>query len=210
MAIDEVLDEHEQSERVREWLRRNAFGMVAGVVIALALIGGWRWWQGQQHQQRVAAGGEYQTVLDALAAGDLDQAQARANAIRSGSYGTLAALDLAKAQFDAGHLDEAISVLRGAEGSDAALDAIRRQRLAQLLIQDGQAQAAIDALAGLDDAASREMLGDAHFAADDRDAARQAYGEALQHLEAGSPQRRLVALKLTEVGGSPEQPEATP
>ena len=33
MAIDDLLDEHEQSERVRTWLRDNAGGLVGGQVM---------------------------------------------------------------------------------------------------------------------------------------------------------------------------------
>ena len=40
MAIDDLLDEHEQSERVRTWLRQNGAGIFGGVVLALAVIGG--------------------------------------------------------------------------------------------------------------------------------------------------------------------------
>ena len=48
MAIDDLLDEHEQSERVRSWLRSNAAGLIGGVGLGLAGIAGWHWWQGQQ------------------------------------------------------------------------------------------------------------------------------------------------------------------
>ena len=39
MAIDDLLvDEHEQSERVRNWLRNNGIGIIAG--IALVVVAG--------------------------------------------------------------------------------------------------------------------------------------------------------------------------
>ena len=48
MAIDELLNEHEQSEQVRNWLRGNAVGLIGGVALGLAVIAGWNWWQGQR------------------------------------------------------------------------------------------------------------------------------------------------------------------
>ena len=40
MAIDDLLDEHEQSERVRSWLRKNGVSILAGVAIAIGRIAG--------------------------------------------------------------------------------------------------------------------------------------------------------------------------
>ena len=34
MAVDELLDEHEQGERVRQWIRQNAIGVVGGIAVA--------------------------------------------------------------------------------------------------------------------------------------------------------------------------------
>ena len=33
MALDDLLDEHEQSERVRSWIRSNALGLLGGIVL---------------------------------------------------------------------------------------------------------------------------------------------------------------------------------
>lgn len=207
MAI-ELLDEHEQGERVREWLRRNGFGLVAGVVLGLGLIGGWQWWQRHQHDGRVQAGERYQAALASIQAGDLDAARTQAQDLQKGGvYGTLVAFDLAKAEFEAGDHDAAIASLRQVAGADPALEPIRRQRLAQLLIDAGQAQEAASLLSDADDAVGLETLGDAHFALDQRDQARQAYENALRGLDVAAPQRRLVELKLTQAGGKPSQPE---
>jgi len=66
MAIDDVLDEHEQSERVRTWLRQNGAGILGGVVLALALIGGWQWWQKQQLGKLAEANSRYEAVSRSL------------------------------------------------------------------------------------------------------------------------------------------------
>jgi len=48
MAIDDLLDEHEQSERVRIWLRKNGASILGGVAIAIGAIAGWQWYQTNQ------------------------------------------------------------------------------------------------------------------------------------------------------------------
>lgn len=208
MAIDDIYDEHEQGERVRAWLRRNSLGLLGGIGIGLALIFGWQYWQKHQTNQRVEAGNRFQAVIDAAAAGDLEQAQARATELSGDTYPVLAALALAQAQFAAGDAAAAIATLRSAPASDPALEPIRRHRLALLLIDAGEAGEAVGLLDGSQDPAALESLGDAHIALGERDAAAQAYGSALEQLDSDAPQRRLVELKLIDAGGTPPQPQS--
>lgn len=207
MAIDDLLDEHEQGERVRDWVRRNGAGLVGGVVLGLALIGGWKWWEGRQLEQRIQAGEAYQSTLEKLSAGDLDAAAKQASGLGNGIYAALAALDLAKAQVDADQRDAAIATLRGISGVDPALARIVDQRLARLLIDAGKAQDAF-AMLGDEDPVSLEIRGDAQLALGKPELARKEYEAALVRLDIAAPQRRLLEIKLTDVGGAPAQPEA--
>lgn len=204
MALDELLDEHEQSERVRGWLRQNGLGLVGGLVLGLALIGGGRWWMQQAHEKRVAEGEAYQGALDSIAANDLEKAAAQAAALKDGPYASLVAMDLAKAQLDAGKRDEAIATLRAAGSADPGIAMVIRQRQARLLIDAGKGEEALALLAGVDDATSIEVRGDAHFALDKREDARKDYAEALRKLDVAAPQRQLLEFKLTQAGGTPE------
>lgn len=208
MAIDDLLDEHEQSERVRAWLRDNAFGLIAGVAIGLGLIGGWKWWQQKQYTQSAQAGERYQTLQQSLQAKDVAKAQAQLKNM-DGIHAQLGALQIAKAQVQAGKRDDAIATLRAARSADNG-DLVRviDQRMARLLIEAGKGAEAIKLLGGASDAAALEVLGDAQLATGQRDAARDSYGKALVQLDVGAPQRRLVELKLSEAGGTPPQPEA--
>lgn len=206
MAIDDIYDDHEQGERVRDWLRRNSLGLLAGIGLGVALIFGWQYWQKYQQDQRVQAGTGFQAVVDSVATGNLEQAQALAASLDGDTYRVLAALEVAKAQAEAGDLDAATATLRGAESSDPALDPVRRQRLALLLVEAGQAEQAIELLAGSQEPAALESLGDAHVALDQREQAREAYASALDHIGADAPQRRLLELKLIDAGGQPAQP----
>lgn len=204
MALDELLDEHEQSERVRNWLRQNSLGLVGGLVLGLALIGGGRWWMHQAHQKKVAVGEAYQGALDSIAANELDKAAAQAGALKGTPYAALVALDLAKAQLDAGKRDEAIATLRAATSREPGIAEVVQQRLARLLIDAGKGEEAVALLAGSDDATSIEVRGDAHFALDKREDARKDYAEALRKLDVAAPQRQLLEFKLTQAGGAPD------
>ena len=210
MAIDDLLDEHEQGERVRTWLRENGAGLIGGVILGLAVIAGWQWWQKQREQQRVHAGEQFQAVVDNVTAKKLRQAQEQAVHLPAGAYATLAALDLAKAQVDAGQRDAAIATLRSAQPKDPSLVAIVDLRLAQLLIDAGKPADALARLPqGSAEASVQQVRGDALVALGRTAEARTAYTQALAHLDVAAPQRKVVELKLSQVGGAPAKPEAS-
>ena len=211
MAIDDLLDEHEQSERVRSWLRSNAAGLIGGVGLGLAGIVGWHWWQGQQQGAQMSANARYAQAVAEFDAGQVpaDKGRAKIEAVSKGNptLGALAALQLAKAQVDGGKRDDAIATLRGLHDLDPAMRSVVRERLARLLIDAGKGK---EALALLDDARDPTMLairGDAQFALGDRAKAREAYAKALGLVDVGDPQHRLLQLKLIEAGGTPPHTE---
>ncbi len=209
MAIDDLLDEHEQGEKVRSWLQSNAFGLIGGVALGLALIGGWQWWQRQQEAARIQVGDHYQAAVDSIHGNNIKQGQTLVSALPRGTYATLAALALAKAQLDAGQREAAIATLRSTNATEPALSAIVTQRLARLLIDAGKAEDALKLLpAQSSDAEMLQTRGDAQYALGHPDDARAAYAQALMHMDVGAPQRRLVELKLSEVGGITAKPEA--
>jgi predicted negative regulator of RcsB-dependent stress response len=207
MAIDELLDEHEQGERVREWLRRNGSALIFGIALGLAAIGGWQWWKNHQEQQRSQGAVDYQAAVDAIKAKD-KAAEAKVKALPEGVIRTQAQLELAKVQVEAGQRDAAIATLRAIKTDDAALASIVNQRLARVLIDAKQADAALKLVANADSIAGMEVRGDAQLALGQRDQARETYNKALLKAEVGSPQRRILELKLTEAGGTPPKTEA--
>lgn len=211
MAIDDLLDEHEQSERVRSWLRSNAAGLIGGVGLGLAGIAGWHWWQGQQQGAQMSANARYAQAVAEFDAGQVpaDKGRAKIEAVSKGNptLGALAALQLAKAQVDGGKRDDAIATLRGLHDLDPAMRSVVRERLARLLIDAGKGKEALPLLDDERDPAMLAIRGDAQFALGDRAKAREAYAKALGLVDVGDPQHRLLQLKLIEAGGTPPHTE---
>ena len=92
---------------------------------------------------------------------------------------------------------EAFTKLQNMEVPEAAREFVKKQ-----------ADAALKLVADADTAAGIEVRGDAHLALGQKEQARTAYAEAMAKLDVASPHRRLLELKLTEVGGTPAKPEA--
>lgn len=205
-----AIDEHEQSERVRTWIRKNGAGIVGGVVIGIAVIGGWQWWQKEQVGQLAQANARYDAVTRSLRSKDLDEAAKEVAALEAGKasiYADLAALELAKAQVEAGKNDDAIATLRGLK-TEGDFKLLIDQRIARLLIETGKADEALSLLADAQDSASLEIRGDALIAQDKRDEARELYTKSLAALDVAAPQRRLVETKLMDAGGTVADPAA--
>ncbi|PPT99083.1 hypothetical protein XaraCFBP7407_02955 [Xanthomonas arboricola pv. arracaciae] len=208
MAIDDLLDEHEQGERVRSWLRKNGAGLVGGVVVGLALILGWQWWQKHTATQSVEANTRYEAVVKSIQGKDLDKAAKDIVALddgKGGVYAELAALRLAKAQVDAGNHAEAIKTLRDVP-AEGELKQIVQQRLARVLTESGKPDEAIKLLADAQDHTSLEICADALVVQGKPDEARALYAKALTTVDVASPQRRLLETKLMDVGGKVPDP----
>lgn len=212
MAIDDELNEHEQSEQVRSWIRNNAVAIIGGIALGLGAIYGWHWWQGEQQQARMAVSGRYADAVTAYESGKLptsEQSRATIEGIGKANptLAALAALQLAKAQVDAAKPNDAIATLRNLRDLDPDMRAIVHQRLARLLVDADKGK---DALALLDDEQNPAMLdvrGDAHMVLGDSAKAQQAYLKALGLVDVGDPQHRLLRLKLIEAGGTPPHTE---
>jgi predicted negative regulator of RcsB-dependent stress response len=209
----ELMDEHEQGERVRAWLRENGAAIVTGVAIGLAGLFGWQWWSQAQVQKRYDAAAQYEALQDAVERNDRDAVDALASSLVSDfgntSYAALALLQQAERELDAGQMAAARDTLEQALGQsrNAAITDLARVRLARVLIALEDPAAALqrlDAVAGSGYVAVvAELRGDALQALGRRDEARAAYADAVESLDAFSPGRRLVEMKLVDAGGTP-------
>lgn len=200
--MDELLNEHEQGERVRSWLQSNALGLVGGIALGLGLIWGWNWWQNQKIGQRDALAADYEQFSQSVASNP-EQAAKQLNGKLAGStYAALGALELAKVQVEAGKEPAALATLQAAKTEDPMLAAIIRQRTAELLLATGKSEDAIRLIGKTDNPAALEVLGDAQAKLGKSTEAQAAYRQALRTLEEGSPARQVVELKLADAGGS--------
>lgn len=220
--VDDYLSDREQEEALRNWWRENWRWIIGGVALGLALLGGWRYWESHRVQRAQAAAQQYEQFQSALTTRDREQAgqllQELADEHDASPYTQQARLLLAKEHVDAGDFDEAIGLLRAVAGQseDKELAQVARLRTARLLIQQGKHDEALALLeieaSGAFAAQMREIRGDALVAKGDSEGARAEYAAALVADAGGQVDRRMLELKLQEVGGgvaadiAPEQP----
>ena len=217
MAL-EMMDEHEKGEAVRAWIRQNGSAIVGGVALGLVLIFGYQWWQRSQAEHRITAATQYQAVTEAAERKDLETLGALSTELGKEygdtPYALLAALQLADARLVAGQVKEARAALDDAAKltEEPALLALIDLRRARLALAEGDADAAIKGLDAMPDnmytGLAAELRGDALVALGRTDDARAAYATALVELDTGAPNRRIVEMKLSDLGGAPAPAEA--
>jgi len=214
MAFD-VLDEHEQGELVRKWLRENAMAILVGIVAGLVLIFGWQQWKARSALKTVEAASRFQALLDAEAGGRSSDVEQIAASLREdygkSIYAALAALHQAEAAIRANDPATALAALEWAgqnDGDEPALSSLIALRTARVKLAQGDADAALklaDGEAKNDYAAlSAEIRGDALLKLGRADDARRAYEEAIADLDAQAPGRSIVQMKLDDLS----QPQA--
>jgi predicted negative regulator of RcsB-dependent stress response len=205
------LEEQDKLDDLKSWWKQwgNA---VAGTVLAVCLgifgVQGWRWWSQHQTEQASVL---YNAVSAAARANDTAKAKDAmaqlADKFGGTGYAPRAALIVAALLFDAGDAAGAKAQLAIVIDKDAddEMKEIARLRLAAILFDEKQYDEALrtldakhgESFAGIYD----DLRGDILAAAGRTDEARRAYQAALAHLDAKSPYRNFVQVKLDTLGG---------
>ncbi|MCK7592977.1 YfgM family protein [Pseudomarimonas salicorniae] len=210
----ELMDEHEQGERVRAWLRENGASIVTGIAIGIAAIGGWQWWNAKERNRALEASSQFVAMTSAVEGGDRELAAKVAEVLSAEyertPYAVLAGLTQAELQLEAGETQAAVETLAAAraQAADPLLADFTAVRLARAQIAAGNPQAALELLEGFKRGTALNARGDALLALGRNDEAVAAYKAALEDMDETLPTRRLVELKLLDLGVNNEEDEA--
>jgi len=212
--VDEYMNEQEQWEYVRNWVRQNGLWLIAGVALAGLGLWGWRSWQAHQESMYMEANAQYQQMLAAFGKNDMPTVIKLADQLvkdhpRTG-YAEQAQLAAARMQVENNQLPGALDRLQKVETStpDQELKLVVRLRIARIQIEQNRAEDALATLSAVDPGAFAgrfaEVRGDALRAKGDRAGALKAYREAQssQAAQAGNSAGDLLALKINELSRS--------
>ena len=204
--VDVNLSEEEQVEALKKWWKENGRSVIAGLVIGLGGVFGWKAWS--QHQQEMVdqASVRFEQLGQSISSGATDsavkQAEILINDFGDSPYAVFASLSLAKVRLDQDDAGGVQPRLRWAmeNSSDPSLRQIARLRLARMMLNDGDLDGASGILAQAEDDHFRgefaKLRGDLALAQGDEAAAREAYLEALDN---GVSNLALVQMKLDDL-----------
>ncbi len=214
--MSEQYDEHEQSERVKQWVIKNGSNILTFILLIVAAISTWQWWQGKQNKDTLEAANQYQVFVAAIDKPDLAKAVVLGNAFiknyTKNDFAFLASLRLAKVYLAQGKADLAMSTLDNAKSvahnpQQLELLAIRKVQLSLSQAKLEQAEKQLRAmkpsyyLATFD-----ELQGDLALAKNQNEQAAKYYQSALSKLDATASSRLLIEMKLSEAGGNASKP----
>ncbi|MEZ5498809.1 MAG: tetratricopeptide repeat protein [Steroidobacteraceae bacterium] len=214
------MNEQEQWESVKRWLRENATFLLVGIVLGLGVVFGWRYWQEHQDQQALNASNEYGQIIDALGSGDNAKALTTLTALEKAypqsPYVDQGRLVLARAHIDKreyGPASELLALVAESK-TDPVMALVARVRLAKTQTADGKADAALTTLQAVEPGAFKaqfdEARGDALLAKGDRGGALAAYQAARSTGLAAAIDTEILDLKIADLAtGAPDAP-ATP
>lgn len=194
----------EKVEAIKTWWKQNGLSILAGALLGLGGIWGWRLWLNYQDSTAMHASTVFeQLVLDAAenkTEAVTQQAATLQDDFAATPYAALGALVAAKALHEAGQHDAALTALQQAidTAPDPAIAHVAALRLARLQLAAQQLDAAAKTLAQYDvspafAAEFAAVRGDLAAVRGDLDAARAAYQRAI---ELGSSLSSLIRLKL--------------
>jgi predicted negative regulator of RcsB-dependent stress response len=208
-VIDDSYNEQEQWERVKFWLRDNGLWLLAGVLIGVGALAGWRWWEQRVEQRAQDASARYEEILGAFNRSDRTRAFTLIDSLRdefpSSPYADQADLAGARDFIDQNELAKAAERLERVmkQSKDAELKLVSRLRLARVQLAQGNADAALATLDGADPGSFGprfdEVRGDARLAKGDRPAALAAYVKARDADQDGVLDQATLELKIADL-----------
>ena len=196
--MSEYLSEEEQFERMKSWWDANGTIFIVAIVITIAGIVGFKWYQHNAEQQAQAAAEQYAAYVESEGAARDSAAAALGSEYAGSAYHAFVLFDEADAALSDGDLEAAGSALRTIvdTADDALLSELARVRLAKVLQQLDRSSEALALLEGVRlagyQAWALEAKGDIHMARGEIELAHQSYSAAVDALQAGDDRPVLV------------------
>ena len=199
----------EQVEKLKKWWEENGRAVIAGIVIGVGGLFGYRYWIDLQEASAEAASAHYVQMMEALKSSDNAGVTKLADTLISDysdtEYATLARFALARNLVESEKFDLAQTQLEQIIGTvgDAPLGFLARKRLASVQLQSARPEQALVTLsvefppafgAGVD-----ELKGDIYAQQGKIDEAANAYREALSATP-GPANGEFLQQKLDDLG----------
>ena len=211
--------DEEQVEALKQWWADNGRSIMTGLIVALAVVVGVRWWMASQNAERETASLQYEQMLQQLSSEQTEQAQQTGSHILENyedtPYAVLAAMALAKTALEQGDRQTAVLHLRWANDhaeSDAVKD-LARLRLARALLAEGNTDEALklasEKAGSAYEGAFAAVRGDVFAALGNTAKASAAYNEAVNNPETPQGLRQVLRMKLENLPLAAEGGEAS-
>jgi predicted negative regulator of RcsB-dependent stress response len=216
--VETYRTEEEQVQAIKDWWKTNGRAVIAGLIIGIGAIAGYRYWTNYQTSQSQQASLIYAQVITSAASADSAKAFEQGKSLISNYSGTpyaaLTALTLSKLALDKTDYATAAAQLRWVldNSGDAGLKHIARLRLARVLAAQDKPDLAVSLLNESDTSGFttlyQETRGDIFVQQGKTSEAVAEYRKALDDVEMNPQRRRTLEMKMNDlaVATTREQP----
>ncbi len=202
-ADDETL------EQIKAWWKTYGNALLLGIALGLTILFGNKYWSQYKQQRAEDASAIYEHLREDYQQKKFDAVREAGNQLIeqyvSTPYAGLAAMIVARIDLESDKLESAQSQLRWAmeHATDSGTRHVARLRLARVLSDAGEIDAAL-ALIDIDDVVGfeldyYELRGDLSLAKGNKQAARNAYQQAVQHIDDVASYRPILNMKLDDL-----------
>jgi len=207
--MNDFVTDDEQVERIKKWWSDNGSSVIAGLVIGVGGLMGWRYWVDYQANVAAEASAHFTNMVGSIENDKNDVAIDEAFKIldnySSTAYADLARLSLAKVFVETKEYDKAAQQLQALIDAkpDISLEMLTRKRLSAVLYQQGKLDQSLKVL-NVDfpaefAASFEELKGDVLVAQGNASSARDAYQRArLAQPASANPQ--FLQQKIDDLG----------
>ena len=202
--------EQEQIESLKTWWDENGKSVIAGMVLGLSAVFGWRGWQAYVTERAETASQIYTDMVVEVRQQKTDRAREHGDRLLadypSTAYAVFAAFVLAKLDVEAGKTESALNHLRWVmDNTDqAGFTHLARLRMARILLDDNRPEDALALLAVKNEGEFRagyaELRGDIYQAMGKPGDAHAAYRRALANTAAPPGEVSPLQMKLDDLG----------
>lgn len=204
LKVDVYKTEEEQVEAIKQWWKDNAVSLIAGIVIGVVVLAGYRFWSDSKQNQAQQASVIYSQILTSN--NDKAEKTAMLQADFSGTpYAALASLLVAKDNINANELDKAVTQLKWVidNNHDDGIQHVAQQRLARLYLAQDNVASAEALIKGVKaegfSATYNEIRGDINLAKKLPVQAKELYRIALSALPQGDQRYAIIKMKLDDL-----------
>jgi predicted negative regulator of RcsB-dependent stress response len=213
--VETYQTEDEQVQAIKDWWKENGRSVIAGLIIGIAAIVGYRYWSHYQTTQSEQASMIYAQVIASAANADNEKAfEQGQNLITNYSgtpYASLTALSLSKLALNKSDYTTAAAQLRWVldNSGDAGLQHVARLRLARVLAAENKPDLALSLLNESDTSGFttlyQETRGDILLQQGKVEEAVAEYSKTLVDLEMNPQRRRILEMKLNDLAVTTEK-----
>jgi len=215
--VEPYTTEEQQVQAIKQWFKANGTQLLTGIVLALLIVFGWKFWQQSKIDSGVAASLVYKNMMEASELAFNEQGKEEnlvtashlANELidehRGSQYSHFAALTLAKIAVINGDYVEAEEQLNWiiTQRPDKPLLYVAQLRLARVLAEQGEVERGLsvvdkDVPTSMQ-SSFEEVKGDLYLLLGDNNKARSAYQKAVQAASDSGRPSSTIQIKLDDL-----------